>query len=381
MTSHGYTITGDNYFFLNFYQLPNLRTAKAGIGRELEFPDFYVAQYVWFHYLEMCRMLRKNAVLMKARGLGFSEMNASLAENMYTVHDHSVTIIAAFAEKKLTATLSKVWSGLSFLNSKTDDGFSQLAQVVNNAYERRASYLEYRNGIKSEDGSMAVIRGIVTDTPDKLRGDRCDLLIYEESGSWPKLTTVFTQGDALVAILGQQFGIKIAGGTGGDKGGNLEGLRTLYYNPETFNILPYRHSYTATGDTVLTGFFLPAFSIVNGCIDSRGYSDEEAGKAYYEKERAKYISTPKELLEHSAEYCFTAEEAFNLEGDNNFNKVNIAEQLTTIRALKKCPPIEKGFIEFTYKDNIHDKEHITGFKWIQKEDGPIKILEHPLWTL
>lgn len=69
MESHGYKITGDHYFFLNFYQLPNLNTAKAGVGRAIDFPDFYVAQYEWFHYLEMCKLLRKNAALMKARGL------------------------------------------------------------------------------------------------------------------------------------------------------------------------------------------------------------------------------------------------------------------------------------------------------------------------
>lgn len=72
MESHGYKITGDHYFFLNFYQLPNLDTAKAGIGRAIDFPDFYVAQYEWFHYLEMCKLLRKNAALMKARGLNTS---------------------------------------------------------------------------------------------------------------------------------------------------------------------------------------------------------------------------------------------------------------------------------------------------------------------
>lgn len=42
MTVNGYTITGDNYFFLNFYQLNNLETAKAGEGRLLDFPSFYV---------------------------------------------------------------------------------------------------------------------------------------------------------------------------------------------------------------------------------------------------------------------------------------------------------------------------------------------------
>lgn len=69
LTINGYTITGDHYFFLNYYQLANLETAKAGEGRVMDFPSFYVAQYEWFHYLELCKRLRKNAVLMKARGV------------------------------------------------------------------------------------------------------------------------------------------------------------------------------------------------------------------------------------------------------------------------------------------------------------------------
>ena len=36
------------------------------------------------------------------------------------------------------------------------------------------------------------------------------------------------------------------------------------------------------------------------------------------------LSSPKALISYSAEYCFNAEEAFALEGENKFNKVNIA---------------------------------------------------------
>lgn len=70
MTVNGYTITGDHYFFLNFYQLDDLTSAKkAGGGRVRTFPEFFVEQYKWFHYLELCKVLRKNAALMKARGV------------------------------------------------------------------------------------------------------------------------------------------------------------------------------------------------------------------------------------------------------------------------------------------------------------------------
>nr|DAH97459.1 MAG TPA: Terminase large subunit [Caudoviricetes sp.] len=140
---------------------------------------------------------------MKARGLGFSEMNASLAANMYTVRDNSTTLIAANLQKYVDDTISKVWSALSFLNDKTDDGFSQLSQVVNNSMMRKASYIENRNGMKIEAGSMSLIKGIVADSPNKIRGDRCDLLLYEEGGSWVNSTKAFIQGDALIHIQGE----------------------------------------------------------------------------------------------------------------------------------------------------------------------------------
>lgn len=69
-TVNGYTITGDHYFFLNYYQLLLTQSSeKAAGGRSIGFPNFLVAQYEYLHYLELCKRLRKNAALMKARGL------------------------------------------------------------------------------------------------------------------------------------------------------------------------------------------------------------------------------------------------------------------------------------------------------------------------
>ena len=82
-SSHGYTITGDNYFFLNFYTLPLVDINKAsGEGTTEGFPTFFVSQYTFFHYLQLCRVLHKHACLMKARSIGFSEINASLMARM-----------------------------------------------------------------------------------------------------------------------------------------------------------------------------------------------------------------------------------------------------------------------------------------------------------
>ena len=171
--------------------------------------------------------------------------------------------------------------------------------------------------------------------------------------------------------------------TGGDRGKNLEGLRTIYYEPEAFKVLPYKHNCSQTGDTVITGFFIPYFaqSLDSDYMDNRGVCKVEEFKKKLQAERDKLAKIPSEYVKKCAERCWNAEEAFNLEGDNKFNKVNIAEQLTRIRALKQAPPIETGFLEYTFKDGKHAEENINGFKWIPNQNGKIKILEHPLWTL
>ena len=111
MTVNGYTITGDHYYFLNFYRLLNVhKVTKAGGGRTEDFADFYVKQYEYFHYIELCKVLRKDAIGLKARGVGFSEIAAAIAVNTYNCRSGSMCVIAAQQDNYLNKTLSKVWT-------------------------------------------------------------------------------------------------------------------------------------------------------------------------------------------------------------------------------------------------------------------------------
>ena len=43
---NGYRLTGDNYFWLNYYRLKtSVKGKKAGAGRKMDFPAFLVFQY------------------------------------------------------------------------------------------------------------------------------------------------------------------------------------------------------------------------------------------------------------------------------------------------------------------------------------------------
>lgn len=380
MTSHGYTITGDNYFFLNFYQLPVVDMGKAsGEGTNESFPVFFASQYMFFHYLQMCRVLHKNAALMKARSIGFSEINASLAARLYTTIKRSRTMITCFKETYLNGTFSKLDHALTFINTNADGFFKP--RLTDKDLEKKSGYQVKIDGQFTDFGWRSVVIGINGSKPSNIRGDRVDLLIYDEAGSWPDLTTAVVQGQELCEVQGVPRGIMLFGGTGGDFGPPLEGLKKIYYNPKAFKILPFRHKWTQDGTTIESGFFLPYFlqSLNPEYMDSRGVCNQTEYKKLLQEERNNLLAVPEEYLKKCAERCWNAEEAFTLEGQNKFNKMKIADQLAKIRLHKIGPRPQVGTIDYTYKSNKHSLENIDGFRWLLNS-GKVQILEHPVWS-
>ena len=380
MTSHGYTITGDNYFFLNFYQLPVVDMDKAsGEGTNESFPVFFASQYMFFHYLQMCRVLHKNAALMKARSIGFSEINASLAARLYTTIKRSRTVITCFNDTYLNGTFSKLDHALTFINTNADGFFKP--RLTDKALEKKSGYQIKIDGQFTDFGWLSVVKGINGSKPSNIRGERVDLLIYDEAGSWPDLTTAVVQGQELCEVQGVPRGIMLFGGTGGDFGPPLEGLKKIYYNPRAFKILPFRHKWTQDGTTIESGFFLPYFlqSLNPEYMDSRGVCNQTEYKKLLTKERNELLSVPDDYVKHCAEYCWNAEEAFTLEGQNKFNKTIIANQLANIRLHKIGPKPQVGLLDYTYKNNKHTLDNVDGFRWIPGA-GKVQILEHPVWS-
>ena len=380
MTSHGYTITGDNYFFLNFYQLPVVDMDKAsGEGTNESFPVFFASQYMFFHYLQMCRVLHKNSALMKARSIGFSEINASLAARLYTTIKRSRTMITCFKDTYLNGTFSKLDHALTFINTNADGFFKP--RLTDKALEKKSGYQVKIDGQFTDFGWRSVVIGINGSKPSNIRGDRVDLLIYDEAGSWPDLTTAVVQGQELCEVQGVPRGIMLFGGTGGDFGPPLEGLKKIYYNPKAFKILPFRHKWTQDGTTIESGFFLPYFlqSLNPEYMDSRGVCNQTEYKKLLQEERNNLLAVPEEYLKKCAERCWNAEEAFTLEGQNKFNKMKIADQLAKIRLHKIGPRPQVGTIDYTYKSNKHSLENIDGFRWLLNS-GKVQILEHPVWS-
>lgn len=158
----------------------------------------------------------------------------------------------------------------------------------------------------------------------------------------------------------------------------------MFYSPEAYNILPFYHNYTEDGEWVKTAFFIPANIAFyrEGYVDNRGVCNIKKTTEYYQKEREKLEGTPKALVDYKAEYCLYPSEAFALEGQNNFNKVKLVEQISNIKFKKAIvPEIQRGYMKFIYSDPNHKRDSVTGVRFNPHPNGPVYILQHPLWEI
>lgn len=232
---------------------------------------------------------------------------------------------------------------MDWLNEFTEGAFKRVRMNVNTKMRKRASV---KSKDLSEDGHMAEVQGIIVDDADKLRGDRIQLLVYEEAGADPVLLKKWNKGIALITILGgKRVGRMVAFGTGGSsKASSMEGLKTIINNPSGYNVLPVHHNFTMDGRYITTGMFIPAYRIVFELLDNRGWCDPDKARAWYENERLLKASDPKDLIDYKAEFCFTIEEALIQLEDNIFPREELAEQLAAIQVYKTVEKPKKGFL-------------------------------------
>lgn len=374
---NGYRLTGDNYFWLNFFRLKSsIEGARASQGRSLVFPKFLVFQYEYFHYVEMCERLGKDVGLLKARALGFSEIGATLCVRPFITTKNYRVMVSAYSEKFLKPLLAKIWPQLDWLNEETEGAFRRMRMVKNTDMHKKAS-IKKKDG--TEAGHMAEIEGIVADSPEKVRGDRVERLLFEEAGSDKVLKKKYIQGAALVTVLGgDRIGTRIVWGTGGDAGASLEGIKDIILNPDTYNVLKFRHNFTPSGETVLTGMFIPTLRMATKIVDKRGWCNLEASRKYFDAERLLMAADPKALLIYKAEYCYTIEEALIQQGDNMFPREELANQLAQIDIYHQVPSPHHGSL--TWDLDKTSGERTGRAKWREEDQGKIQILEHPLIT-
>lgn len=376
-----YRLTGENYFYLNYFRMKSPLNEKGGVSTT--FPTFLNKQYEYFHYIELCRATGHDGLIFKSRGIGASEIAASLCAHCYTFVAESYTIVTAYLEDHIENTLQKVWQEFDFLNEKTQNAFSNPRQKVDTKLKKRASLI---NEDKNEVGWMSTVEGVTTDSADKLRGNRVQNLFFEEAGNHPKLEETYIRSRALTDYSGIRVGNAWVFGTAGSKGATVAGLRKMFYNPTDYQILPYYNKFTKEGDQQFTGYFVPSFSMWFGYVDQktkqfvkgyddRGVVDEEAAKKFY-LDRWSKIKDPTALKGEKAEFCFTPEDAFSLEGENRFDKERLYDQYSAIVDRKQVEGPKKVRLYWNLKEGVADLDRRPNIEY--SSIGKIDMVEEPI---
>lgn len=403
----GDAITGYHYFYLNYSPIMKLEeveyTDKYGNKRTrrervLEFPDFWIIDYYYFNAIEEAEETGKHMAVLKARQKGFSFKGASMLVRNYELIPGSKNFAVASEQKFLVGDglLTKAWQIMDFVDKHTEWSKQRLTST---RMERVSGYkVTDEFGKQTEQGYLSSITGVtLKNDPERIRGTRGKLVLWEEGGKFPNLLTAWRiEQPAVETDDGVAFGTMIAFGTGGTEGGQFDGLKDLFYKPDAYNVLSFPNIWDDGQENTRCGFFVPAYENMDG-FDENGnkkFMDKD-GNSLREKAIQELIDQRNKIKEGGAtqqsidrfisERPLKPQEAVLELGRNIFPRKLLMDQLTKIRTNKKLQSM-KHIVDLQWdgKGNVEAIEKKSGdittyhLKKDDKPDGSVVIWEYPV---
>ena len=212
---------------------------------------------------------------LKCRQRGYSFKGASMLVRNYELIPGSKNFAVASEQKFLVGDglLTKAWQIMDFVDKHTAWSKQRLTST---RMERVSGYkITDEFGKQTEQGYLSSITGItLKNDPERLRGTRGKLVLFEEGGKFPNLETAWRiEQPAVETDDGVAFGLLCLFGTGGTEGGSFDGLKNIFYNPKAFNVLSFPNIWDDGQEQTECGFFVPSWS--NLFMDKDGNSLKE----------------------------------------------------------------------------------------------------------
>lgn len=375
----GDAISGYNYFYLNYSPIMKLseveytdRYGNKRTRREriLEFPNFWDYDYYYFNAIEEAETEGKHLCVLKSRQRGYSFKGASMLVRNYELIPGSKSFAVASEQKFLIGDglLTKAWQIMDFIDKNTAWSKQRLTST---RMERVAGFkITDEFGKQTEQGYLSSITGItLKNDPERLRGTRGKLVLFEEGGKFPNLETAWrVEQPAVETDDGIAFGLLIAFGTGGTEGGAFDGLKNLFYKPEAFNCLAFPNIWDDGQEQTKCGFFVPSWSNMES-TDQNGKQKfmDQYGNSIKEKAIEELIAQRNKVKDGGAsqisidrfisERPLKPQEAVLELGKNIFPRQLLMNQLTRIRTNEK----------------LRNMKHVVDLAW--DGEGQVKATE------
>lgn len=402
----GDEITGYHYFYLNYSPIMKLdeveyKDKHGDVRRRRErilgFPRFYDYDYYYFNAIEEAEITGKHMAVLKARQRGYSFKGASMLVRNYELIKGSKNFAVASEQKYLVGDglLTKAWQIMDFCDKHTAWAKSRLTST---RMERVSGFkVKDEFGKETEQGYLSSITGVtLKNDPERIRGTRGKLVLWEEGGKFPNLLTAWrVEQPAVETDDGVAFGTMVAFGTGGTEGGSFDGLKELFYKPDAYNVLSFPNIWDDNAEETQCGFFVPSWSNMDA-IDENGkfrFMDDD-GNSYKDLAIEELINQRNKIKDGGAsqssidrfisERPIKPQEAVLELGKNIFPRKLLMDQLTRIRTNKKLQSM-KHVVDLSWSDGkvmAHEKKSgdITTFhlKKDDKPEGSVVIWEYPV---
>lgn len=370
----GDAITGYHYFYLNYSPIMILKeeeyTDRYGVKRTkreriFDFPDFWDSDYYYFHAIEEAENQGKHMAVLKCRQRGYSFKGASMLVRNYELVPGSKNFAVASEQKFLVGDgiLTKAWQIMDFIDKHT----AWSKQRLTSTRMERVSGFKVTDefGKQTEQGYLSAITGVtLKNDPERLRGTRGKLVLFEEGGKFPGLETAWQiERPAVETDDGVAFGLLIAFGTGGTEGASFDGLKKMFYHPDAFNVLGFPNIWDDNAEGTKCGFFAPAYlnleSKEHEYMDKDGNSlkDKAIERLIAERNKVREGGASQEAIDRFiSERPIKPQEACLELGKNIFPKKLLMDQLTKIRTSTK----------------LQNMKHIVDLSW---DNGQVKATE------
>lgn len=410
---NGYTapdgdqITGYHYFYLNYCPIMRLDeteyTDRNGDTRKrreriFDFPKFWDYDYYYFNAVEEAETVGKHMAVLKCRQRGYSFKGAAMLVRNYELIPGSKNFAVASEQKFLVGDglLTKAWQIMDFIDKNTAWAKQRLTST---RMERVSGYkVTDEFGKQTEQGYLSSITGItLKNDPERIRGTRGRLVLWEESGKFPSLLDAWrVEQPAVETDDGVAFGLMISFGTGGTEGASFDGLKELFYKPKAYNVLSFPNIWDDNAEQTECGFFVPAWSNLESFDDDGKYIYmDEDGNSFREKTIEELIKQRNIIKDGGAsqqsidrfisERPIKPQEAVLELGKNIFPRKLLMDQLTRLRTNKKLQSM-KHVVDLSWdgNGNVIATEKKTGditnypLKKDQKPAGSIVIWEYPV---
>ena len=412
---NGYTaedgeyITGYHYFYLNYSPIYTVKVSdyidRYGIKRQRRersfgFPSFWDYDAFYFYAIEDAELAGQHMAVMKARKKGYSFKGASMLVRNYEFIPGSKNFAIASEQKFLIGDglLTKAWQIMDFVDKNTAWAKQRLKST---AMERTSGFkVKDEFGKETEQGYQSSIIGItLKNDPERIRGTRGKLFLWEEAGKFENLQEAWSIARASLELDdGTTFGaMQIMYGTGGTEGAAFDGLKDAFYHPSSYNIYEFPNIWDEDVDeNSKCAFFVPQWANMEGF-------DEDGNQKYMDKDgnslrdiaihecvkQRKIVQEGKgdqQLLDrYVAERPLTPAEAMLELGGNIFPRKLLLNQLSRLRTNTKLSSM-KHIVDLRWDGNggVEAVEKKSGdittypLKNGEKPEGSIVIWEYPV---